>query len=103
MKRTVIIVIGLILTAVLMMLTLAARKHRWYSNQSNTYGWEIMTAEEQREYHLKMQNLRTYDECTVHMADHKKKMDDRARDKGIILPAIQVNPCEIMKNRRMYK
>lgn len=103
MKRRVTILIGIILTAILITLSVAARKHRWYSNQSNTSGWEIMTSEEQREHHIKMQNLSSYDECTLYIADHKSKMESRAREKGVILPVIERSPCDIMKSRGMFR
>lgn len=103
MKRTITVVIGLILTFVLILLSVAARKHRWYSNQSNTYGWEIMTPEEQKDYHIKMQSFTGYDACNDFITDHNKKMEDRAKEKGVILPTIQNNPCVIMKNRHMFR
>lgn len=103
MKRMVTISIGVILTAILLFLTVAARKHRWYSNQSNTYGWGIMLPEEQKQYNARMQSLNGYDSCMVFMTEHKQRMDARATEKGVNLPAIAINPCEIMRNRHMYR
>jgi hypothetical protein len=103
MKRIIIIMIGVILTAILITLSVGAHKHRWYSNQSNTLGWEIMTSQEQREYHIKMQNLSSYDECSLYIAGHKGKMESRAKEKGVILPVIERSPCDIMKSRRMFR
>lgn len=102
MKR-IVIVAGIFFMAVLVLSSVAARKHRWYSNQSNTYGWEIMSPEEQRQYHMEMQSLSGFDACLDFMAKHNQKMEQRATEKGVVLPAIQYNPCEIMKNRKMFR
>jgi preprotein translocase subunit SecG len=103
MKR-IITVIALILIVLLILLSVsAARKHRWYGNQSNAIGWEIMSPEEQREYNSRMQNLSNLDECSSYLLEHSKKMEERAREKGVVLPVINLNPCEVIKRRQMYK
>lgn len=81
----------------------SARLNQWYSNQSNTYGWQLMSPEEQKAHHATMRRFTEYSDCKGYIDEHDKNMKDRALEKGFELPVIQQNPCETMKNRRMLK
>lgn len=80
-----------------------ARLNQWYSNQTNTYGWQLMSPEEQKAHHANMRRFTEYSDCKGYIDEHDKNMKDRTLEKGFELPVIQQNPCETMKNRRMLK
>lgn len=35
----------------------------WAANKGNTWGWQLMTAEERTEHQTRMRSFKTYDEC----------------------------------------
>jgi hypothetical protein len=63
----------------------------------------LMTPEERTEYQSKMRGMKTYDECKAYQDEHRKLMEQRAKDKGITLPAPRMNPCDRMKARGLIK
>lgn len=60
-------------------------------------GAELMTADEQTAHAKKLQDMQTYAECNVYMTQHRQEVDRRAATKGITLPAVRGNPCDIMR------
>lgn len=80
-----------------------AKQSHWYSNESNTYGWNIMTPDEQKEHYAKMRRLTSYNDCIIYIEQHDALMKQRAAEKGVDLPALKQNPCDTMKGRRMLK
>lgn len=50
------------------------------------YGHQLMTPDERIEYRSKMRFLKTPEECDAFRAEHHKKMQERAKEKGITLP-----------------
>ena len=40
---------------------------------------------------------KSFEECRGYMHAHYLELDKRAREKGVSLPAVQGDPCEVMK------
>jgi hypothetical protein len=70
---------------------------------SNTSGWSMMSKEERKEHHDKMMSAKTMGECTALHDDHRKIMEQRAKDKNTTLPQPKHNPCEMMQKRGAFK
>lgn len=76
---------------------------RFAVDQSNVYGWQLMTAEEQNTHRTKMHSLKTMDECMAYIAEHHTAMEARAKEKGTTLPAMRSNNCQRMQARGFIK
>ena len=72
-------------------------------DRNNTPGWNLMTPEEQAAHREKMLSAKTYEECKAYQAEHRKAMEERAREKGVTLPAGRQAVCDRMKSRGFYK
>jgi hypothetical protein len=70
---------------------------------TNTPGWSMMTKEERKEHHNKMMSAKTMGECTALHEDHRKLMEQRAKDKNITLRQPKHNPCEMMQKNGAFK
>ena len=68
-----------------------------YSTGDNIRGAQLMTPEERREYTAKLPNMKSMDECRAYMNAHYLELDKRAKERGVILPPISGDPCELMK------
>lgn len=101
MKRIVIIVMHLGL--LLIVSPASAHQWCWTCAEDNTYGWQMMTPEERKQHQSKLQSFKEYDACKEYIYDHHKKMDERAKDKGVELPLMTLNPCAAMKARGQFK
>lgn len=53
----------------------------------NTPGWSLMTPQERAEHRSKMMGFTNYEDCASYLAEHHAKMQERARKKGVALPA----------------
>ncbi len=60
-------------------------------------GSDLMTAEEQAAHAKKLQDMQTYSECNVYMTQHRQEIDRRAAAKGVSLPTVRGNPCDVMR------
>ena len=67
--------------------------------QGRAAGWSLMTQEERTAHQIKMRAVKTYDECKVLQADHRKLIEERAKEKGVTLPPPRQIACERMKER----
>ena len=72
-------------------------------DQSNTRGWDVMSAEERAAHRDKMRAVKTYEECTAVQVEHHTAMEARAKEKGVSLPTLRQNGCERMKSRGFFK
>jgi hypothetical protein len=70
---------------------------------ANTPGWSMMSKEERKEHHDKMMSAKTMGECTALHEDHRKLMEQRAKDKNTTLPQPKHNPCEMMQKHGAFK
>lgn len=76
----------------------------WSANKGNTASWQLMTPAELTEHQNKMRSFKTYDECTAYQEKHHKQMEARAKEKGVILPAMGSRyGCDNMKARGYLK
>ena len=75
----------------------------WKWNSGNVAGWQLMTPEERTEHQNKMRSMKTYEECTAYQQEHRKLMEQRAKEKGATLPTPRMNACDRMKARGLIK
>lgn len=55
--------------------------------QQQIYGSQLMTEQERNEYRNRMQNAKTEQERAQIRMEHHQRMQDRARQRGVTLPA----------------
>lgn len=58
---------------------------RWGSQY--TPGWSMMTPQERTEHQEKMRSMTNRDECRAYMEQHHQQMMERAKEKGLNVPA----------------
>lgn len=54
--------------------------------QQQIYGSQLMTPQERAEYRTKMRSLKTRQERQAFRLEHHKAMQERARERGMMLP-----------------
>jgi hypothetical protein len=57
---------------------------RW--GPDRTPGWAMMSPEERAEHRRQMESVRTRDECRKTMDDHHRRMVERAKERGMMMP-----------------
>ncbi|BCB27342.1 hypothetical protein SKTS_22280 [Sulfurimicrobium lacus] len=83
---------------------LALARGPWAANKGNTWAWQLMTPAERTEHQTKMRSFKTYDECKAYQEEHYKQMEERAKEKGMTLPAMGSRyGCDNMKARGFLK
>lgn len=55
-------------------------------DQEQIYGSQLMTEQERIEHRNRMRSLKTYKEREAYQLEHHKKMQARAKERGITLP-----------------
>lgn len=58
---------------------------RW--GRDYTFGWAMMSREEQQQHREKMLAFKDYDECKAYMEQHHALMAERAKERGRPMPA----------------
>lgn len=56
------------------------------ADTTTVYGSQLMTQQERLEYRSQMRTLRTPEERAAFRQEHHKKMQERAKEKGVTLP-----------------
>ena len=102
MKR-IVTTIALTLAISLSVSSAFARPWRWDANQKNTAGWQLMTPEERTEHRIKMRSFTEYNACKEYVDEHHKKMEERAKEKGVAAPVMKRNDCDVMKAKGILK
>lgn len=102
MKR-IITTIALTLAISLTVSSAFARPWRWNADQKNTAGWQLMTPEERTEHRTKMRSFTEYDACKEYVDEHHRKMEERAKEKGVAAPVMKRNACDVMKAKGILK
>jgi hypothetical protein len=102
MKR-IIATIALALAISLTVSSAFASPWRWTGNQKNTAGWQLMTQEERTEHQTKLRSFTEYTVCKEYVAEHHKQMEERAKEKGVAMPVMRRNPCDMMKAKGLLK
>lgn len=101
--KTIITAVALTLALAMTFSVAEARPYRWQGSQQNTYGWQLMTAEERIEHQTKLRSFTGYAACKEYVDEHHKQMEERAKAKGITTPMVKRNPCDVMKARGVLK
>ena len=66
-------------------------------------GWNLMTAEEREAHRTQMRSVKSYEECKAVQLEHRTKMEERAKAKGMTLPEPRQQGCDRMKARGMIQ
>lgn len=69
----------------------------WYASGDNFRGAQLMTPEERKAHVARLQGMQGLEECRAYMQAHHQDLDRRAREKGVTLPPVQGDPCEVMR------
>jgi hypothetical protein len=56
--------------------------------QQQMYGSQLMTPQERIEYRTQMRTLKTQEERNAFRLEHHKKMQERAKERGVTLPDV---------------
>ena len=74
-----------------------AKGPRFQFDQDNVPGWTLMSSAERATHHQKLLSFKTIEECKAYMAEHRKKMEARARERNQTLRTPRFDVCEQMK------
>lgn len=92
-----------LLLAVLMLVSSQVFAFPWYAQGENFRGSQLMTPDERKNHVSRLQNMKSFDECKGYMQAHYLELDRRAKEKGVQLPGIQGDPCEVMKGMGRFR
>ena len=101
--RTITTALIATLLAALFASTAMAGPWRWNGNKQNTAGWQFMTPAERTEHQIKLRSFTEYNACKEYADDHHKTMEERAREKGVAVPVMRQNPCDVMRSKGILK
>lgn len=101
--KAIMITVALTLALAMGIAIAEAGPWQWNGNNKNTYGWQLMTAEERSEHQAKLRGFTDFPSCKAYVDEHHTQMQERAKAKGITTPMIKRNPCEVMKAKGMFK
>lgn len=87
----------LFLSVLLLLLNGPVLAFPWYSQGDNVRGAQLMTPEERKDYVTRLQSMKTFDECKGYMQAHYLEIDKRAKERNVVLPPVQGDPCTVMK------
>lgn len=68
-----------------------------HSGADNTAGWSMMSPQERKEHHAKMDSLKSTEECKAYMAEHHAQMAQRAKERGMTMHEPRHSMCAPMK------
>ena len=60
-------------------------------SQEKVYGWEMMSAQERIQHQETLRKLKTAEEKERYRIEHHKRMEERAKEKGVSLPDMPMN------------
>ncbi len=63
--------------------------------QKQVYGWQLMTPEERAEHRAKMRTFNTKKEREAYRLEHHKKMEKRAKKRGVTLRGVTLKGVSI--------
>jgi hypothetical protein len=69
----------------------------WYSSGDGIRGAELMTPEERKAYASKLPTMQSWDECRAYVTAHNLEIERRAQAKGVTLPPVSGDPCQVMR------
>ena len=91
------------LFASLMLLASQVQAFPWYAQGENFRGAQLMTPDERKAHVVRLQTMKSFDECRGYMASHYLELDKRAKEKGTVLPPVQGDPCEVMRSMGRFR
>jgi len=59
--------------------------------EDNVYGWEMMTEQERTQHSETMRNFNTNEERERYRLEHHKRMQERAKERGLSMPDMPQN------------
>jgi hypothetical protein len=72
----------------------------WQFGPGNTRGWSMMTPDERNEHRSRMLGATTLAECQAVLEEHRKLIEQRAKERGVATPpGPRTDMCERMKAR----
>ena len=80
-----------------------AKGPRFQFNPDNVPGWTLMSSAERATHHQKLMSFKTVEECQAYMAEHRKKMEARAKERNQTLPTPRFDVCEQMKTKGLLE
>jgi len=69
----------------------------WFAGGENIRGAQLMTPEERKFHVVRIQDMKSFDECRSYMQAHYLELDKRAMEKHVTLPPVTGDPCEVMR------
>ena len=88
---------GLIVTLLLSLAAAAHARGPVRASEGNTRGWQLMTPEERIEHQAKIRGFTTYEKCRSYQVGHHQLMQERARQRGMVLPQGRRDICEHLR------
>jgi hypothetical protein len=88
---------GLIFLSVFSITGSAHASGLWRADDSNTRGWQFMTAEERIAHQARIRGFKSYEECQSYQVEHHGVMEERAKQQGRVLAPGRQNFCEHLK------
>lgn len=70
--KTIVTALALTLALAMTFAAAESRPWRWQGSQQNTYGWQLMTAEERTEHQTKLRGFTEYAACKEYVDEHHK-------------------------------
>ena len=67
--------------------------------EDQVYGWQMMSEQERQEHRTKMQNMNTEEERNRYRLEHRKMMEQRAKEQGKSLSDMPRNRHNMMDRR----
>jgi len=80
-----------------------AKGPRFQFDQNNVPGWTLMSSAERAAHHQKLLSFKTVEECQAYMAEHRKKMEARARERSQTLRTPHFDVCEQMQAKGLLE
>lgn len=68
----------------------------WHAQGDNIRGAQLMSPDERKAYVSRLLNMKSAEECKGYMQAHYLEIDKRAKQRNVILPPVQGDPCEVM-------
>lgn len=87
------------LLAVVLVLPAMVAAGPWRASEENVRGWQFMTPEERIEHQRRLRSFQTYEECKAYQQQHHARMQERARQAGVVLTPREQSACDQMRAR----
>ncbi|MEF8716609.1 MAG: hypothetical protein V5B35_14815 [Candidatus Accumulibacter necessarius] len=87
----------MIITSLLFVAAAAHARGPVRASEGNTRGWQLMTPEERIEHQAKTRGFTTYEVCRSYQVGHHQLMEERARQRGMVLPQGRRDICEHLR------